>query len=96
MANIVGFGLIVLVFVGIPLQIWAHYTLVERVIGTLHGYLYIVYLAVSYDLARRSSWNWKQMLATICAGFVPFLALIVEHRVTRRMLAPPALESPTL
>jgi integral membrane protein len=85
MANIVGFALIILVFVAIPLQLWAHSLLLVKIIGTGHGYCYIVYLATAYDLARRSSWTWKQMVVTVLAGFVPGLALIVEHQVTKKM-----------
>ena len=44
MTFIVGSALIVLVFLGVPLQVWGHFDLVAKVEGTIHGYLYLVYL----------------------------------------------------
>ncbi len=85
MADIVGVGLIILVFVGIPLQYGAHNTSVVAVVGPLHGFAYIVYLAAAYDLARRGRWTIIQMVAVIVAGFVPGLAFVAEHYTSVRV-----------
>ena len=85
MAYIVGVGLILVVFVGIPLQFAAHQKLFVQVVGTLHGYLYLLYLASAADLARRARWKIGRIVAVVAAGFVPFLAFVVEHRVLRQM-----------
>jgi integral membrane protein len=85
MAFIVGVGLILLVFVGMPLQFAAHKTLVVHIVGIGHGYLYLVYLVAAADLARRAHWRVGRILAVVAAGFVPFLAFVVEHRVYRQM-----------
>jgi len=87
MAYIVGVGLILLVFVGLPLRYAAHQKLAVQVVGTLHGYLYLVYLASALDLARRAHWRLGRIVAVVAAGFVPFLAFVVEHRVLRQMRA---------
>ena len=85
MTFIVGSALIVLVFLGVPLQVWGHFDLVAKVEGTIHGYLYLVYLFTAADVARRAHWRLGRMLAVVLSGFVPFLAFIVEHRVYRQM-----------
>jgi len=87
MTYIVGSALIVLVFVGVPLQLWAHFDLVAKVEGTIHGYLYLVYLFAAADLARRAHWRLGRMLAVVLSGFVPGLAFVVEHRVVKQMKA---------
>ncbi len=87
MTYIVGSALIVLVCIGVPLQAWAHFDLVAKVEGTIHGYLYIVYLFTAADLARRAHWRLGRILAVVLSGFVPFLAFIVEHRVVVQMRA---------
>jgi len=84
MAYLVGVGLLVLVLVGVPLRYGAGHPGVVAVVGPIHGFLYIVYLAVAYDLARRARWSLPQMAAVALAGFVPFLAFVVERSVTRR------------
>lgn len=93
MAYTVGIGLIILVFVGIPLQYGAHSTGVVKVVGPIHGALYIVYLLAALDLARRARFGLLQLVAMVSAGFVPFVAFIVEHQVVRRLAAESELES---
>lgn len=95
MAFIVGVGLLVLTFVGIPLQIWAHDKIVVEIVGPLHGYLYLVYLAAAFDLARRERFPINRLLMMLAAGLVPFLAFIIEHLIVRAMAREIALESET-
>ncbi len=85
MAFIVGVGLVLLVFVGMPLQFLAHQKIGVEIVGTLHGYLYLLYLVMAADLARRARWRLGRILGVVAAGFVPFLAFVVEHRVYRQM-----------
>ncbi|MDQ6839445.1 MAG: DUF3817 domain-containing protein [Actinomycetota bacterium] len=88
MANIIGIGLIVLVFVGMPLQYGVGVNAVVAIVGPLHGALYIVYLLVCLDLVRRARLSFWALLAMVAAGLVPFVAFIVERRITA-MLAQP-------
>ena len=53
MAYITGVLIIVVCFVGIPLQVAAHNTFIVNDIGTLHGFLYIVYIVFAYILAQK-------------------------------------------
>jgi integral membrane protein len=76
--------LIVLVFVGIPLQVFAGQPDVVKVVGTLHGYLYLVYLWVALDLTRKLRVPLGPMLLVLLAGTVPFCAFVAERWLTRR------------
>ena len=76
--------LIVLVFVGIPLQALAGDPGVVNVVGTTHGFLYLVYLIVAFQLSRRLSIPKWQVLLVLLAGTVPFCAFIAERKLTRR------------
>ena len=87
MAYIVGTALLVLVFVAIPLQVWAHNKTMAEIVAPIHGYLYLVYLAAGADLARRAHWRLGRILVVVAAGFVPFVAFVVEHRITSQMNA---------
>ena len=87
MAYVVGVGLLILVFVGVPLQYGANIPQVAAVVGPIHGFLYIVYLVSAVDLARRSRFTLWQLAAMVGAGFLPFLAFFIEHRVRLRVEA---------
>jgi integral membrane protein len=84
--------LIVLVFVGIPLQVWNHQSIVARVVGTIHGYLYLVYLLAAFDLTRKLGVRLGWMVLVLLAGTVPFCAFVAERKLTalyNRSAVPP-------
>ena len=73
--------LIVLVFVGLPLQAAGH-SGVAHVVGTLHGFLYLIYLFVAFELTRNLHVPLGRTLLVLLAGTVPFGAIIAERRLT--------------
>lgn len=84
MAYTTGVLLIVLVFVGVPLQVAAGRPQVVNVVGTMHGFLYIVYLVLALALTwRLRIAKWK-MLLVLLAGTVPFCGFVAERKMTRR------------
>ncbi len=81
LAYAVGVGLIVLVFIGIPLQVAGHPAVVQ-IVGPVHGVLYLVYLLAALDLVRRARLSLWQMVAMVGAGLLPLLAFFIEHRIS--------------
>ena len=89
MAYITGVLIIVLCFVGIPLQIAGH-PQVQQYVGEVHGFLYIVYVIMAFLLAlklRMKLLSWRTILLLL-AGTVPVMTFIVERWMTRRYIAP--------
>jgi integral membrane protein len=91
MAYVTGVVLIVLCFVGIPLQI-AGYPAVANDVGVLHGILYIIYLVCAWILARKLGLATKPTVIMLLAGTVPVMTFIVERWVTRRFINPALAE----
>jgi integral membrane protein len=87
MAYVTGVVLIVLCFVGIPLQIAGH-PAVANIVGVVHGILYIIYLVVAYLLSRKLALTTRQTLVLLLAGTVPVMTFIVERWVTHRYIEP--------
>ncbi|HEY7488935.1 MAG TPA: DUF3817 domain-containing protein [Streptosporangiaceae bacterium] len=85
MANVVGVFLLLLcvgmiVKYGPPKQ-----EAIVSVVGPVHGFLYMVYLACAFDLYRRVRWPLSRMIAMVAAGLVPFLAFVIERRIVREL-----------
>lgn len=76
--------LIILVFVGVPLQVWDNNLWVVKVVGTMHGYLYLVYLVVAFEFTRRLRVPLLWMIPVLLAGTIPFCAIVAERILTRR------------
>ena len=87
MAYVTGVVLVVLCFVGIPLQVAGH-PAVANDVGVVHGILYIIYLAAAWLLARRLGLAVKPTVIMLLVGTIPIMTFIVERWVTRRFIDP--------
>ena len=90
-AWIVGVGLLVLVLVGMPLKYLGQVDTVVAVVGPIHGFLFMIYLAFTFDLARRANWPFPRMVLVMAAGTIPFLSFWAERKVSRDWI--PAAEN---
>ncbi len=88
MAYITGVLIIVVCFAGIPLQLAAHNTFIANDIGTVHGFLYIVYVICAYILARKLSMKLGPTVLLLLAGTIPILTFVVERWMMRRYIRP--------
>ena len=87
MAYVTGVVLVILCFVGIPLQV-AGYPAVANDVGVLHGILYIIYLVFAWMLSRRLQLATKPTVIMLLAGTIPIMSFVVERWVTRRFINP--------
>ena len=87
MAYVTGTVLIVLCFVGIPLQVAGH-PVVANDVGVVHGILYIIYLFFAWRLSRLLRLPAKPTVIMLLAGTVPVMTFVVERWVTRRFIRP--------
>ena len=84
-AYVVGVVLLVLVLVAMPLKYLADSPGLVAVVGPVHGFLYIVYLVVTFDLSMRQRWPLGRMVLLLLAGTVPFLSFVAERWATARV-----------
>jgi integral membrane protein len=87
MAYVTGVVLVILCFVGIPLQVAGH-PAVANDVGVVHGILYIIYLVFAWILSRRLRLATKPTVIMLLAGTIPIMTFIVERWVTRQFINP--------
>ncbi len=58
---------------------------ITGILGTLHGWLYMIFLVFAFLLARREGWSPGFTLTTLALGTVPILSFWAERRATRRV-----------
>jgi len=90
MAYVTGTMLCILVFICIPLQIWAHNQVPVEIVGTLHGILYIIYIVIAFAMTRvvRMRVASPGTVIVLAAGTIPILTFIVERWVSRKYIDP--------
>ena len=87
MAYITGVVLIILCVLAIA-QIWTDDGAAVNVVGDVHGFLYIIYLAVAYPLTRKLRLGTGPTVVVLLAGTVPVMTFIVEYRIRHRYIEP--------
>lgn len=87
MAFVTGTMLLLLVFVAMPLKYLADMPGPVAVIGTAHGFLFMVYLVTALDLGVRMRWPLLRLVLIMVAGTIPFLSFVAERSVTREARA---------
>ena len=90
LAYLTGTVLIVLCFVGIPLQVIAGNLVIVKYVGTAHGILYIIYVVVAFVMTRmvRMKVASPGTVIVLLAGTIPVLTFVVERWVTRTYINP--------
>ena len=86
-AWVTGVGLLVLVFVAMPLKYFFDTPGPVAVVGMLHGFLYMAYILLTLILAERARWKPLDAVVVALAGTIPIASFIAERRVTARVRA---------
>ncbi|MDL5154718.1 DUF3817 domain-containing protein [Actinomycetospora termitidis] len=86
-AYVVGVGLLVLVLVAMPLKYFADQPLLVAIVGPVHGFLYMAYLALTADLGVKARWPVAKLLGVALAGTIPFVSFVAERKVTAPLRA---------
>lgn len=67
-----GFSFIVLLFIAMPLKYMAGLPLAVRIVGAIHGFLFLVFLLALFRAAAEYRWPARQTLLALLASVVPF------------------------
>lgn len=85
-AWVVGVWLLLLV-AGMVLKYGFDDPSVVEIVGPIHGFLYMGYLAAGVWLGQRLRWPLGRLVLVLLAGTVPFLSFVAERSVTREARA---------
>ena len=84
-AWVTGIGLVILVFVAMPLKYFFGQPLLVAIVGMAHGFLYMAYIVITQLLADRCRWRPVDALVILVAGTIPLASFFAERRVTARV-----------
>ncbi|WP_353944765.1 DUF3817 domain-containing protein [Streptomyces sp. HUAS MG91] len=56
-----------------------------RVVAIAHGWLYVVYLVVAFDLGSKAKWRVGKQLWVLIAGTIPTAAFFVERKISAEL-----------
>jgi integral membrane protein len=85
MAYITGVLLLVLVFIAVPVKYLGHDSGPVAVVGTLHGWMYFIYLLAAFHLSHVVRWPVGKTILVLLAGTVPFASFVAERKIVHEL-----------
>ncbi len=75
-----GISLLLLLFIAMPLKYFWKYPQAVKVVGMVHGVLFIAYVAWAIWVYMSLKWSIKTLAIIILASIIPFGTFYVENK----------------
>ena len=72
---------LLLLGVAMPLKYLAGMPLAVRVVGSIHGGLFILYVIAAARAAHFDKWSLRQLVVALVASVLPFGPFVIDHRL---------------
>lgn len=81
-----GASLLILLFIAMPLKYGAGYAEAVTVVGSLHGFFFILYLLVVAYTTYKIRWSLKWVVSAVAVAFIPFGNIILDRFIKHSLL----------
>lgn len=81
-----GASFLVLLGIAMPLKYIAGYPQMVRVVGMIHGVLFLLFVAAVFQVSVSMRWPLRRVLAALAASVLPFGPFVFDAHL-RRVLA---------
>jgi integral membrane protein len=75
-----GISLLLLIFFAMPMKYFIDEPIYVRVIGMIHGLLFIVYIFWAIYLKIILNWDWTKFLVICAASIIPFGTFYIDRK----------------
>jgi integral membrane protein len=80
-----GVSFVLLLFVAMPLKYWAGLPLAVRVVGSVHGLLFVLFVFVLVRAAVERSWPARRWAVALLSSLVPFGTFVFDRSLKREL-----------
>jgi integral membrane protein len=80
-----GTSFLVLLFVAMPLKYLAGLPIAVRIVGSVHGGLFLMFLVVLYRAGRERRWPLRRWLIAFAASVTPFGTFMFDPSLRREI-----------
>ncbi len=80
-----GLSFVVLLFIAMPLKYWAGLPLAVRVVGGVHGLLFVAFLWTLFRVAVERGWPMKRWLLALVSSLIPFGTFVFDRSLKREL-----------
>lgn len=79
-ATLEGISFLALLFIGVPLKYTMEMEQVVKIMGPIHGFLFIAYIVLAIMLNSEQKWPTKKFVIICLASVVPFGTFYIENK----------------
>ena len=77
-----GASFLALLFVAMPLKYWAGMPLPVRIVGSLHGLLFVLYVVLVLVALVAGRFNLRTAALALLASLLPFAPFVFAHKIS--------------
>ena len=82
-----GSSFLALLFVAMPLKYLAGLPMAVRIMGSVHGLLFLMFIAALYRAGRQHDWPLRRSLVAFVSSIVPFGTFVFDRSLRREIAA---------
>lgn len=82
-----GLSFLLLLGIAMPLKYLAGMPLAVRVVGSIHGGLFVLYVLAAARAAYHDKWSPRQLLVALVASVLPFGPFLIDHKLKDEIAA---------
>lgn len=76
-----GSSLVILLFIAMPLKYWFGMSNAVTIVGTIHGYIFLVYIVAVVYAMIVVKWPFRFTVGAVLSAFIPFGNFILDKRL---------------
>lgn len=80
-----GLSFVLLLFIAMPLKYWAGLPIAVRIVGGVHGLLFVVFIAALFRAALERGWPPKRWGLAFFSSLVPFGTFVFDRSLKREL-----------
>lgn len=80
-----GSSFLVLLFIAMPLKYLADLPVAVRIVGSVHGGLFLMFMAVLYRAGSARGWPGRRWLMAFVSSVVPFGTFVFDRSLRREL-----------
>lgn len=83
-STVEGISFLILLFIAMPLKYFFGMPIATKIVGSIHGALFMYYLFLQYKSSAKYNWNFKQNALFFVASIVPFMTFYT-HKILAKL-----------
>jgi integral membrane protein len=80
-----GASFLLLLFIAMPLKYLAGFPVAVRIVGSVHGLLFLLFLAALYRAATERGWPFRRTALAFVSSIVPFGTFVFDRSLRREI-----------